>query len=232
MPFWRLRTDGFWEIAHAEGCKPRKGNTQPTKKELIDNQVAGGFDEAAYQQLLAHPEMIDQLAQKILTDRFPASIQRILANQLGFDFIDRSRNRDPRFRDIVLRAYHSRCAFCGYDLRLDGALVGLEAAHIHWKAYGGPCVVNNGLALCTLHHDALDMGAFGLDESMTIHISGGVSRSPVVDHLSGTGTASSYSSLMTKRSGLLNSMSAGTVNRYSKPEIRNGPLSPLFVTSP
>lgn len=77
MPFWRLRTDGFWEIAHAEGCKPRKGNTQPTKKELIDNQVAGGFDEAAYQQLLAHPEMIDQLAQKILTDRFPESIQRI-----------------------------------------------------------------------------------------------------------------------------------------------------------
>lgn len=71
MPFWRLRTDGFWEIAHAEGCKPRKGNTQPTKKELIDNHVAGGFDEAAYQQLLAHPEMIDQLAQKILTDRFP-----------------------------------------------------------------------------------------------------------------------------------------------------------------
>lgn len=77
MPFWRLRTDGFWEIAHAEGCKPRKGNTQPTKKELIDNPVAGGFDEAAYQQLLAHPEMIDQLAQKILTDRFPESIQRI-----------------------------------------------------------------------------------------------------------------------------------------------------------
>ncbi|EJH2659895.1 HNH endonuclease [Salmonella enterica] len=183
MPFWRLRTDGFWEIANAEGCKPRKGNTQPTKKELIDNQVAGGFDEAAYQQLLVHPEMIDQLAQQILIDRFPESIQRILANQLGLDFIDRSKNRDPRFRDIVLRAYHSRCAFCGYDLRLDGALVGIEAAHIHWKTYGGPCVVNNGLALCSLHHDAFDMGAFGLDENLTIRISGGVSRSPVVDNL-------------------------------------------------
>lgn len=71
MPFWRLRTDGFWEIANAEGCKPRRGNTQPTKKELIDNQVAGGFDETAYQQLLAHPEVIDQLAQQILMDRFP-----------------------------------------------------------------------------------------------------------------------------------------------------------------
>lgn len=85
MPFWRLRTDGFWEIANAEGCKPRRGNTQPTKKELIDNQVAGGFDETAYQQLLAHPEVIDQLAQQILMDRFPESIQRILANQLGLD---------------------------------------------------------------------------------------------------------------------------------------------------
>ena len=131
MPFWRLRTDGFWEIANAEGCKPHKGNTQLTNKEPIDNQVAGGFDEAAYQQLLAHPEMIDQLAQQILIDRFPESIQRILANQLGLDFIDRSKNCDPRFRDIVLRAYHSRCAFCGYDLRLDGALVGIEAAQIH-----------------------------------------------------------------------------------------------------
>lgn len=127
--------------------------------------------------------MIDQLAQQILIDRFPESIQRILANQLGLDFIDRSKNRDPRFRDIVLRAYHSRCAFCGYDLRLDGALVGIEAAHIHWKTYGGPCVVNNGLALCSLHHDAFDMGAFGLDENLTIRISGGVSRSPVVDNL-------------------------------------------------
>ncbi|MCQ4942440.1 restriction endonuclease, partial [Escherichia coli] len=28
MPFWRLRTDGCWEIANAEGCKPRRGNTQ------------------------------------------------------------------------------------------------------------------------------------------------------------------------------------------------------------
>ena len=83
----------------------------------------------------------------------------------------------------MLRAYHSRCAFCGYDLRLDGALVGIEAAHIHWKTYGGPCVVNNGLALCSLHHDAFDMGAFGLDENLTIRISGGVSRSPVVDNL-------------------------------------------------
>lgn len=218
MPFWRLRTDGFWEITNAEGCKPRKGNTQPTKKELIDNQVAGGFDEAAYQQLLAHPEMIDQLAQQILIDRFPESIQRILANQLGLDFIDRSKNRDPRFRDIVLRAYHSRYAFCGYDLRLDGALVGIEAAHIHWKTYGGPCVVNNGLALCSLHHDAFDMGAFGLDKNLTIRISGGVTRSPVVDNLFWQRNGQPLHLPHDKSLCLPNNTSAGIVSRSSKPE--------------
>ncbi|EOZ4596555.1 phosphorothioated DNA-binding restriction endonuclease [Morganella morganii] len=71
MPFWRLRSDGFWEITDAEGCKHRRGNTQPTKKELIDNHVSGGFDETAYRQLREHPELIDKLAQQILTNRFP-----------------------------------------------------------------------------------------------------------------------------------------------------------------
>ena len=63
--------------------------------------MAGGFDEAAYQQLLAHPEMIDQLAQKILTDRFPASIQRIPPT--NWDSIYRSL-REPR---STLQGYRS-----------------------------------------------------------------------------------------------------------------------------
>ena len=183
MPFWRLRTDGFWTLENTEGCKPRKGNIQPTKRELIENHVSGGFDESSYQILREAPEMINKLAQQIMTERFPESLQILLADRLGFDFTSLLKARDPRFREIVLRAYHSRCAICGYDLRLDGALVGLEAAHIRWKQYGGPCEVNNGLALCSLHHSAFDMGAIGIDEHRTIRISGVVNRSPVVDHL-------------------------------------------------
>lgn len=183
MPFWRLRKDGFWTLENTEGCKPRKGNIQPTKRELIENHVSGGFNESSYQLLQEAPGMINNLAQQIMTERFPESLQILIADRLGFDFTSLMKVRDPRFREIVLRAYHSRCAFCGYDLRLDGALVGLEAAHIRWKQYGGPCEVNNGLALCSLHHSAFDMGAIGIDEKMTIRISGGVNRSPVVDQL-------------------------------------------------
>lgn len=183
MPFWRLRTDGFWELENTDNCKPRKGNTQPTKRELIENQVYGGFDEASYQTLQQNPAMIDKLAQQILTERFPESLQILLADRLGFDFIALMRARDPRFRDMVLRAYHSQCAVCGYDLRLDGTLVGLEAAHIRWKQYGGPCEVNNGLALCSVHHSAFDKGAIGLDEHLTIRVSGGINRSPMIERL-------------------------------------------------
>jgi putative restriction endonuclease len=62
----------------------------------------------------------------------------------------------------VLRAYQYRCCVCGYDLRLGGQVVGLEAAHIKWCQAGGPDVEPNGLALCALHHKLFDLGAFML----------------------------------------------------------------------
>ena len=54
--------------------------------------------------------------------------------------------RDPRFRADVLRAYERRCAICGYDGRLADSLLGLEAAHVRWRAYEGPDEVANGIA--------------------------------------------------------------------------------------
>ncbi|AXG49188.1 phosphorothioated DNA-binding restriction endonuclease [Photorhabdus laumondii] len=183
MPFWRLRRDGFWELKNAEHCTPRRGSKEPPKRELIEYQVAGGFDSDSFQLLRRQPALVDELAQQILNEHFPESVQVSLVERLGFDINKRLNSRDPRFRDVVLRAYHYRCAVCGYDLRLDGSLVGLEAAHIKWKQFGGPCLVENGLALCTLHHSAFDRGAIGIDENLKIKISDGVNRSPVVEQL-------------------------------------------------
>ena len=42
---------------------------------------------------------------------------------------------------------------CGYA-------IGLEAAHIKWFQARGPDVVQDGLALCSLHHKIFDLGAF------------------------------------------------------------------------
>ena len=42
-PFWRLQNDGVW-VVHADGkLKPRAGNTNPLKSELIAHDARGGF---------------------------------------------------------------------------------------------------------------------------------------------------------------------------------------------
>ena len=46
------------------------------------------------------------------------------------------------------------------DLALGNQPIGLEAAHIQWHQTGGLDVDHNGLALCSLHHKAFDLGAF------------------------------------------------------------------------
>jgi putative restriction endonuclease len=59
--------------------------------------------------------------------------------------------RDPKFREVVLRAYDGRCCVCGRQLGL------VEAAHIipHGNE-GSNDHVTNGLALCVEHHRLYD----------------------------------------------------------------------------
>ncbi|WP_347253198.1 phosphorothioated DNA-binding restriction endonuclease [Leminorella grimontii] len=183
MPFWRLRGDGFWQLQNDELCTPQKGSKEPPNRELIEHGVMGGFDAETYRLILKKPALIDKLAQQILSEHFPESVQELIANRLGFSLIDVRKARDPHFRQTILRAYNYRCAVCGYDLRHDSTVVGLEAAHIKWKQYGGPCTVTNGLALCSLHHSAFDMGVISLDGDMKLLVSEGVNGSQIVEKL-------------------------------------------------
>lgn len=59
--------------------------------------------------------------------------------------------RDPKFRDAVMRAYEGSCCICGRQLGL------VEAAHIipHGNE-GSNDHVTNGLALCVEHHRLYD----------------------------------------------------------------------------
>ncbi|MER5861915.1 phosphorothioated DNA-binding restriction endonuclease [Kitasatospora sp. NPDC002040] len=79
--------------------------------------------------------------------------------------------RDTGFRVLVLTAYRNTCAICGYDGLMGGQSVGLEAAHLHGHAAGGPDRIENGLALCVLHHRLLDSGAIGLTPDRTVVVS-------------------------------------------------------------
>ena len=46
--------------------------------------------------------------------------------------------------------------------------MGLEAAHIHWHSAGGPPVIQNGIALCVLHHKLFDEGLFTVRSNLSV----------------------------------------------------------------
>lgn len=183
MPFWRLQGDGFWQLQNAERCSTFGSSRQPPAGELVEYNVAGGFDKQHYDQLIKSKSLINSLARQILEAHFTESIQEELADELGFELHLLRKQRDPLFRQQVLRAYNYECAICGFNMRHDNTSVALEAAHIKWKQYGGPCEIPNGLALCAIHHKAFDKGSIGLDESMRVQVSEAVNGSGIVGRL-------------------------------------------------
>ena len=170
-PFGRLVTDGLWEIPKAGSLRrTRSGDLSPL--ELRTRGITGGLPKPLYGLLSADHPGARAAAQQILDEHFPVSMHQHILEAVALDGIakedskaSKRTNRDPRFRELVLIAYERRCAVCGFDLRLDDDLLGLEAAHIRWHSHGGPDHVTNGLALCTFHHGAFDRGALGLDEN-------------------------------------------------------------------
>jgi putative restriction endonuclease len=78
----------------------------------------------------------------------------------------RRRLHQRSFRERVLRAYRSECAFC--RLRHEELL---DAAHISPDSdESGEPVISNGLALCKLHHAAFDQGFLGVRPDYVVEV--------------------------------------------------------------
>ncbi|MBI2794362.1 MAG: HNH endonuclease [Ignavibacteria bacterium] len=71
------------------------------------------------------------------------------------------------FRGLVLKAYSDTCAVCSLKIRKL-----LDAAHIipDGEERGDP-IVQNGLALCKLHHEAYDFNIIGIKSSYEVVVS-------------------------------------------------------------
>ena len=172
QPYSRLQRDGLWDIPGYDQL-PAAAGAIPAVEAL--RGTSGGFPKPIHDLLASEPPLLTELARTLLNDHFPSSMHTDICQSVGIpanlnlqyssQSLPNSPARDPRFRHLVLRAYNQRCAVCGYDLRIGGRLLGLDASHIKWHAYGGPDIVPNGLALCILHHKALDAGALGLERT-------------------------------------------------------------------
>ena len=184
-PFWRMQGDGVWEIDQPE--RVRAPNNNPSELDLRSQNIHGGLTQADYAAFQADPSLALRVADELIDKHFPYTLyDQILeatAISRGMSMaeetenaqrwvINRRRWRDPKFRARVLKAYGDRCAVCEFAGRLSDAPIALEAAHIKWHQAKGPNTVENGLSLCSLHHDLFDSGAFTVLPELRVIVAG------------------------------------------------------------
>ncbi len=170
-PFHHLASDEVWEVWTDDG----PGSPGTGVRELRARGAAGRLAPDLRAALAADPPLLGLLAHVLLDQHFPPSLHDDIAAAAGLDLTavdiaapvarlptQRSAQRSTELRERVLVAYEYRCAFCGFDGALNLVPVGLEAAHVRWRAYEGPDALSNGLCLCSLHHKLFDRGVLGL----------------------------------------------------------------------
>ena len=182
-PFWRLRNDCVWKVTHAQKIVPNSSG-DVSKSDLLEHNASGGFHKAVADQFQRDPTLVSAVIQIMLYKNFPSSIHEDILRAVEIEVPlqiyqgqmpdSRQRRRNRNFRENVLRVYKNKCAVCGFDAKLDSRPIALEAAHIKFHMYDGPDVVDNGLALCSLHHKLFDRGAFTLSRERKIFVSGQV----------------------------------------------------------
>ena len=164
FPFWRLQSDGIWEIRHADRITVGPGG-DAHKASLIEHDAHGGFTNQVFTALQTDPELAIEVAYSLIDAHFPDTRHDDILEAVGVAtrrVCVRRRPRDSSFAKAVLAAYRHRCAVCAFAVRLDDNPVALEAAHIKWHGARGPDQIRNALALCALHHRLFDAGAFTL----------------------------------------------------------------------
>ncbi|WP_250452763.1 phosphorothioated DNA-binding restriction endonuclease [Caballeronia sp. ATUFL_M2_KS44] len=179
MPFLRLQSDDVWQVQTGDATNRIASNADLGKTQLRRIDAIGRFSDDVQRVFDTHPQAIGAVARMLLNAHFADSMHEDILAAVGLSLDEAfdeapergKTRRDPEFRDNVLRAYQYRCALCNWDMRICNRTIGLEAAHIKWFQYRGPDVVENGIALCCLHHKLFDMGAFTLADDRRVLVS-------------------------------------------------------------
>ncbi|GAB2930419.1 HNH endonuclease [Micromonospora polyrhachis] len=175
-PFTRLRSDGIWVLD--------RDVPMDLVRPLVEERVVGSLVPALERAFRDDPGLVKSVARTLVESHFPDTVAADVLVAVGLDPDEvrhsgevipepdgDARRRDPKWPSAVLRAWDCQCAFCGFDGQLGNWPVGIEAAHVRWFKHGGPDDLDNGLALCVLHHKLFDRGALGLTKDLRIQVS-------------------------------------------------------------
>ena len=173
-PFLHLAADrDLWRVEDSTGRDVSKLPDEESRRMgFLRGEVVGRL-APDFERALKNDHVRSRVVRALLEMEFPETQHEPILEQTNLAHVVATEQavRDPNFKRIVLHAYEGRCCFCGYDLRLAGAPVGLDAAHVQMRAKGGPDKIENGVALCVQHHRLFDSGALGLDRQHRILVS-------------------------------------------------------------
>lgn len=184
-PFFHLRSAGFWKHKPIAGRETQYASLKTSgggSKRILDNIEYAYLDDDAF-SVISKPQGRQSLRQFILRTFFSPEEEKklqvmiqeqakitqyesILENPaiapedtLPLDTF----TRNTAFGRMIRRIYDYQCAMCGLRIITPSGSTPIEAAHlIPWRESHDDSV-GNGIALCKLHHWALDAGLVAPD---------------------------------------------------------------------
>src|SRR5215510_7855323 len=195
LPFFHLKSDGFWHLMPQPGKKVIvEGSDQIKSVHRLRELIVGArLDEELYQllqndrsreQLRAlliekyfspelHPGLLEQGIINIEAYKYSQNLleqarKQIDSEPLSIGQAVRPAARDQGFRRAVVTAYDHRCAVCGVRmLTADGHTV-VDAAHIKPWSVSFNDNLRNGMALCKLCHWTFDEGMISVSAKYVV----------------------------------------------------------------
>lgn len=197
MPFFHLKSEGFWHLHPNSGYETAlKVATQIKSvsrlREIVANAsleqdlfllLTDARDRETIRQTIIHtyfPECKEQIESLITETQHIRAYRKSLLDHVELPFstkkLDKtsqinSKIRSAGFRQAIMRLYDYTCAACELRiLTMDGESA-TDAAHIVPFRISKNDDVRNGISFCKLHHWAFDKGLFSLGETHKIVVS-------------------------------------------------------------
>ena len=174
LPFVHLAANPeLWTVEDSNGSNVYEMDRNRRRKIGFLREEVVGELSTDFVVALDEPKVLESVVTALLQTDFPETTHQGILDEVNLSgrVLPKPIVRDPHFRKTVMLAYEFRCAFCGYDGRINNRPVGIEAAHVKMHSKGGPDDVSNGIALCSLHHLLFDSGVLSLSDEVEILVS-------------------------------------------------------------
>jgi len=198
LPFYHLKSDGFWHLVPAPGMENVLATTRIRSIGELRQVVLGAkLDDELY-ATLSDPKLRDELRRVLIETYFAPEVRPVLVEvgrisaesfQYSLELLNRLRGefvlkeapaanqrylteaRSAAFRRVVVEAYCHTCALCGIRIITPEGRTAVAAGHIVPWSVSHNDDPRNGMALCGLHHWTFDQGIVTVSPDYKIMLS-------------------------------------------------------------